>query len=1208
MESLSLVPRWKFLNYASKRLDTPQNMVQKRRFFRVEPIVAPQLKELENDIPTLPKSDSKDASSDVRESDQLFVIDDDSDDQNYEDEGVVQEISPAPQPNRQNSRVPGTNGVNMAASNGSSESQAEASQNIPAELPNEPEASLSQIGQDLFHSQITTIIGDVPDLVVKYLHTKYFNQPNYLQLASNEYFNGIDVAKLERESKSGEEQTEEEREEARRSAEFDLIMNRMRKQSQIEVAEKQSRFWKRYIGTLDVVAWATRPFMGKLQYKEELEVKRLIPNKIKKLSFVASKFGDSSIIRLYTKAQNREIGRIPEDITRILAPLIDLDLAIFEATVVMETTKRLSTGDTFYIQIRCYLNNNTFADPTQLTESSSQDENSLKKRKLAKSGLSSFSTETEGETALRLKQKSILRLFEKLHLVPGNKPVEPSLNVLDDDTPPTTPAPEQQSATDELDLEQIKDFYTTNQLSDIYENLPDTTSPPASNFTMQLRQYQKQGLSWMLSREKESDLLEELSTPADEICPTQKRAAIRRLDDDVMNPLWSIFCWPTDPNNEPSANTADYFYANLYNGEFSTEKPLVKNFLKGGILADEMGLGKTILTLALIHSVPYELGSLTEGYRRFADKSTLIVVPMSLLSQWKNEFNRSNNNSNHSCYVYYGDLVQADLVSLLCNRKNNIPIVVLTTYGTVQNEWARINKLRDENGRLPLIGLFSVEFFRVVLDEGHTIRNRTTKTAKAIHELELRRRWVLSGTPVINRLDDIFSLVKFLRLEPWSNFSYWKTFVTLPFEQKKFNQTLDVVKSILQPIFLRRTKSMKQADGTPLVSLPEKEVVIEDVELSKRERFLYELYKSRAYNSFKEGLNSGELLRNYTQILTHILRLRQICCHSELVSTSSEMEETWGEELTEFNKTFEKEKFLLETYMKQVMFGLYNKVDIPGSECSICTQAPIAIGDLTITECGHQYCYHCLMEHIQFQTNTNNTDPLCPDCRHPISQYRLFKVRGVATSKKEVRFHTKEDIDDPQNLYPFQIYHHNPDESSAKIQALLRHLRELKENNPGQQAVVFSQFSTYLDIIENELRLCGLDDFIVYKFDGRLNLVEREKVLKLFTTGEKVGNKLVILLLSLKAGGVGLNLTCANRAFMMDPWWSPSVEDQAIDRVHRIGQNLNVKVVRFIVANSIENKMLRIQERKRMMGEAVEVEEEERRKQRIEEIKLLFDE
>ena len=75
----------------------------------------------------------------------------------------------------------------------------------------------------------------------------------------------------------------------------------------------------------------------------------------------------------------------------------------------------------------------------------------------------------------------------------------------------------------------------------------------------------------------------------------------------------------------------------------------------------------------------------------------------------------------------------------------------------------------------------------------------------------------------------------------------------------------------------------------------------------------------------------------------------------------------------------------------------------------------------------------------------------------------------------------------------------------------------------------------------------------------------------------------VVLLLSLRAGGVGLNLTCAQRVFMMDPWWSFAVEAQAIDRVHRMGQEGEVKVVRFVVAGSIEGRMLRIQDRKKFM-------------------------
>ena len=100
--------------------------------------------------------------------------------------------------------------------------------------------------------------------------------------------------------------------------------------------------------------------------------------------------------------------------------------------------------------------------------------------------------------------------------------------------------------------------------------------------------------------------------------------------------------------------------------------------------------------------------------------------------------------------------------------------------------------------------------------------------------------------------------------------------------------------------------------------------------------------------------------------------------------------------------------------------------------------------------------------------------------------------------------------------------------------------------------------------------------------------------------------KIAILLLSLRAGGVGLNLTTASRAFMMDPWWSPSVEDQAIDRIHRIGQNETVKVVRFIMENSIETKMLKIQDLKKQIGEAVAAEEEESVKEELKKFKFFL--
>lgn len=1161
--------------------------MEKPRFFRPNP--PPRSASIPEPIHVEPPKSSAES---------LFVQEDD-------DEDVVEVIE---EPHQNGSSQP-TQNTTTSQAPVTMLSQPIEEQSTLASLQdsNGSETRLSQIGFDLFKTQLQSVVGDCSNKALRHLYQKYFNQPNYIQLATNEYFNSMELsATLTHEEVKEDKDVKEERNE-----EIKELYERMRTQVKQDQEEMKANLWNKYIGTLHLEAWATRPYLRSLNYKQPLMIKRLIPSKMKRSSKVQAKFGDSAVIRLYTGgSDNREIGRLPEDVTRILSPLIDLDLAHFEAAVMMETSKRISIGDPFYILVRCFLNNNTFVNHEKYVGSEDVDEASpSKKRKVAKGAGFNYSKETDAEAALRLKQKSIAKLFDKLHIVPFDENLPPAeeLVVLDDDA--SLEDGSTNATVDELSLDQLKDFYTANQHSDYLDDLPESTTPPKENFKLELRPYQKHGLSWMLAREKEMDTLETLSMSEGEGFSTQRRQAIRQ-DEGVANPLWSKFKWPTDPANEVENLSGDeFFYANLYNGEMSTDKPMMKSFLKGGVLADEMGLGKTISTLSLIHSVPYDLEVMKFEPPRYASKSTLIIVPMSLLSQWKAEFDRSNNNKNHRCFIYYGDAVQADFSQTLCGRSTNIPIVVLTTYGTVQNEWTRFNKTRDENGKLPKMGLFSVEYFRIVLDEGHTIRNRTTKTAKSVHELELRRKWVLTGTPVVNRLDDIFSIVKFLKLEPWSNFSYWKTFVTLPFEQKKFNQTLDVVKSILQPIFLRRTKNMKLKEGKPLISLPEKEVIVQELDFSKREQLFYDFFKTRAFQSFKDGIKSGDLLKKYTQILTHILRLRQICCHADLVSKSDELDETWARELEEFEKPSLSERFESDTKMKQVMYGLYKRIDIPNSECSICTQAPISVGEMIVTECGHSFCFHCLKEHIEFQANNKNS-PLCPDCRGPISIYRLFKTRNKEMEKKEVRFHTNEQVDNPSAKYEFQLYHYDPDRTSSKIEALISHLIALKDQAPGEQVVVFSQFSSYLDLIENELKVISNngDDFEVFKFDGRLNLNDREKILLSFTAERKMSGKIVVLLLSLKAGGVGLNLTCANRAFMMDPWWSPSVEDQAIDRIHRIGQAQNVKVIRFIVKNSIETKMLRIQERKRMMGEAVEVEEEERRKQRIEEIKLLFEE
>lgn len=101
-----------------------------------------------------------------------------------------------------------------------------------------------------------------------------------------------------------------------------------------------------------------------------------------------------------------------------------------------------------------------------------------------------------------------------------------------------------------------------------------------------------------------------------------------------------------------------------------------------------------------------------------------------------------------------------------------------------------------------------------------------------------------------NRLEDLFSLVRFLRVEPWSNFSFWRTFITVPFESKDFLRALEVVQTVLEPLVLRRTKEMKQPDGAPLVPLPAKLITIEEIVLSKQEREVYDHIFTRAKRTF----------------------------------------------------------------------------------------------------------------------------------------------------------------------------------------------------------------------------------------------------------------------------------------------------------------------------------------------------------------------
>jgi SNF2 family DNA or RNA helicase len=149
-------------------------------------------------------------------------------------------------------------------------------------------------------------------------------------------------------------------------------------------------------------------------------------------------------------------------------------------------------------------------------------------------------------------------------------------------------------------------------------------------------------------------------------------------------------------------------------------------------------------------------------------------------------------------------------------------------------------------------------------------------------------------------------------------------------------------------------------------------------------------------------------------------------------------------------------------------------------------------------------------------------------------------------------------------------------EPSAKLEALLEDVTELIEE--GHKALVFSQFTSFLSIVRQRLDAAG----IVYEYlDGQTR--HRKQRVQRFQNDPDCP----LFLISLKAGGLGLNLTAAEYVFILDPWWNPAVENQAIDRAHRIGQTRHVFAYRMICQDTVEQRIAELQERKRQLADAI---------------------
>lgn len=574
-----------------------------------------------------------------------------------------------------------------------------------------------------------------------------------------------------------------------------------------------------------------------------------------------------------------------------------------------------------------------------------------------------------------------------------------------------------------------------------------------------------------------------------------------------------------------------------------------KSQYAGGILADEMGMGKTIQTIALLSS---------DNSTRPQDQPNLVITPTVALIQWKNEIFQHTGDG-MSVYIYHG-AGRSESVKDLQSYD-----VILTTYAVAESVWRKQQSGFKRQGRTVKAKspLHAVHWHRVVLDEAHNIKDRNSNTSRAVFNLPATYRLCLSGTPLQNRIGEIYSLLRFLKVDPFS-FYYckkcdcksheWKfsNYKTCDFCDHRgmdhcnfFNHSLlkhiqhqggeneglesmAQIRVLMGQLMLRRTK-LERADD---LGLPPRVVEVRKDYFNEEEKDLYTSIYSDSNRKFNSYVDQGVVLNNYANIFTLITRMRQVADHPDLV-------------------------------LRKRAPGSSTEADLMKVNALVCKICDDEAEDPIQSKCRHLFCRMCVREYIEGFTGQEK-DLECPVCHV-----------GLTIDLSAPAMEVDEEVAKKASIVN-RINMNDSWRSSTKIEALVEELYNLRNDRQTIKSIVFSQFTSMLDLVEWRLGRAG---FQTVKLQGSMSPTQRDGIIRHFMENPSVE----VFLVSLKAGGVALNLCEASQVFILDPWWNPSVEWQSGDRVHRIGQHRPVKITRLIIEDSIESRIVELQDKKASM-------------------------
>ncbi|CAO3665234.1 unnamed protein product [Umbelopsis ramanniana] len=571
---------------------------------------------------------------------------------------------------------------------------------------------------------------------------------------------------------------------------------------------------------------------------------------------------------------------------------------------------------------------------------------------------------------------------------------------------------------------------------------------------------------------------------------------------------------------------------------------------KGGILADEMGMGKTIQTIAMLLEEPRQ-------------KPNLVVAPTVALMQWKREI-ETHTRGVLNVYLFHGASRSSDKDFLKGYD------VILTTYSILESAFRkqeygfkRTHHLVKEASLL-----HQIHWHRIILDEAHNIKDRSNNTARSVFNLQSDFKWSLTGTPLQNRVGELYSLIRFMQADPFGYY-YCKTCpckqLTWKFSDRKscdhcghkpmdhvcwwnneilkpiqtYGATADgllafkKLRKLLDRMMLRRTK-LERADD---LGLPPRTVVVRRDLFNEEEEDMYQSLYSDSARKFTTYVEQGTVLNNYANIFELLMKMRQCSNHPDMVLKRSNASEN-----------------------QQLV-------------CVVCNEPP---EDAIMSNCRHIFCRECCTQYLESFVEEGALQMRTPNCP------RCFAILTVDLSQPTIELdHGDEQAVHAKYSKNSIINRINMDKwrSSTKIEALVEELTKLQREDRSIKSIVFSQFVNFLDLVNWRLSRSG---FECVKLDGTMSPQQRDAAIKHFMTNPNV----TVFLISLKAGGVALNLTEASRVFICDPWWNPAAELQAMDRIHRLGQYRPIKITRLIIENSIESRIVQLQEKKTALVES----------------------